>query len=83
MTTEKSYNKELGDCTYNELNRNGNTVLWERVSKSNNIDYVVGIKWSTKSTPTFVNFDITRSRDIAMRFLTKEDSSSFFFHRVG
>lgn len=83
MTTEKQYNKGLGECQYTELHRESGNVMWERVCGNNNIDYVVGINWKTKNPPTYVNFDISRSKDIALRFVNKEESSSFLFRRIG
>ena len=77
MTTEQEYNKNAGNCQYNEIAKRGSTIFWERVCGDNNIDYVVGLKYSSSKPPTYKNFDVHREKDICLRYAEREDAEAF------
>lgn len=78
MTTEQKVNKDFGSCTYKEISRSGTTILWERACGDNNIDFVIGYKYSSSKPPTFKNFDIQREKDICLRYVERGEAEAFF-----
>lgn len=77
MTTEQRINNDLKDCTYELLKDSSNTKLWERKCIHDHIDYVVGARWFKEGLPSATDFE-TRSRNMAFRFIKKEDAEIFY-----
>jgi hypothetical protein len=78
MTTEQRINKDLGECKYTLLEDHSNNKLWERTC-SNNVDFIVGLRWYKTEEPTWEDFDNQkRIKNIAFRFEEKQDAEVFF-----